>query len=504
MQAVGPWARRGVLPVLVVWLPVIVLWAGLVWRLRIEWALSETYRYGFWVPFLVILLLFRRWKDRSSNLLPSDRLLVIAVFLGFSLLPCELIIRANPDWRAAFWIYGMVAFVGSVVWLKSLAGWNWAFRFVPGLMLLFLAIPWLSLVEQPVIQGLSRLVAEGAVEVANLSGIPADFRGNVIVLADGVKLGIKDACSGLRSFQAALMAAWFFGELVRLTWGRRAILVVSGCFIAAVLNMGRAILLVFAGAAGWEQERLDVFHDRLGGGTAMMLFLLLGLCTWALSRRRHQGRSEPPTGADARTGALPLRGAIALGASVAVSLATATLWFQRNDPPAFSPLQVNWDRLSPSIERRSIGGDAREILRYSDGQYAVWQPTDGVRCDLFVFHWDAGKISSFADVHRPEICLPASGVDLQFEGKWSASQVPLTFDTWSEGRMHVFFARWDAQSGGLKGEGESSERIGRLAKALRGEALGARQVVEILVSGAADVASARQIVDQFMTTAVEF
>lgn len=482
-----------------------LLWIGLLWRLRQEWTLSETYRYGFWVPLLVILLVSRRWTDGGT---PSVGVSVatltkIGVAAGLAIFPCELIIRANPDWRVAFWFYGAVAFGGSVRWLSAIGGWRWAMRFVPALALLFLAIPWLSFIEQPLIQWLSRLVATSATEVANFLGIPAVHEGNTIALADGVRLGVEDACSGLRSLQSALMAAWFFGELVRLRWRRRFFLVGMGGLLAAAFNSVRATLLIQAAAMGTRGEALDAYHDQVGAGTAIALFACLAALTWLLSSRATLVKNRGMECAAGLPVPVPLLGALGLIVACVVSMGVATLWFRQDVVENPIRMQVKWDRLEPPVELREIGSLAREMLRFSDGQHAVWTPKDDVRCDVFFLDWEPGQISSFANVHRPDICLPASGIELTESGKWvaTAATADIAFETWRARGTYVFFSRWDGDRklGGLQG---GTGRLGRIGKALRGESIGARQSMEILVSGVDDVAEARSIVQQLVAAAV--
>ena len=505
MHTTGRFVRGRVLPVLAVWIPVALVWVGLLWRLRQEWALSETYRYGFWVPLLVIVLASRRWADGG---MPSVGVSVatltkIGVAAGLAIFPCELIIRANPDWRVAFWFYGAVAFGGSVSWLSAIGGWRWAVRFVPALALLFLAIPWLSFVEQPLIQWLSRLVATSATEVANLLGMPAVHEGNTITLEDGVRLGVEDACSGLRSLQSALMAAWFFGELVRLSWLRRFFLLLMGGLLAAGFNSLRAIMLIHAAAMGIRGTALDAYHDQLGAGTAIALFGCLAALTWSLSRRATLVKNREMERAPALAAPVPFLGALGLIVACVVSMGAATLWFRQDVVVNPVRMQVNWDRLEPPVELREIGSTAREMLRFSDGQHAVWTPKDDVRCDVFFFDWEPGQISSFANVHRPDICLPASGIELTESGKWVATSadVGISFETWRARGTYVFFSRWDGDRklGGLQG---GTGHLGRVEKALRGESIGARQSMEILVSGVDDVAEARSIVQQLVVAAV--
>lgn len=502
MHATGPWARRHILPILAVWLPVLALWSGLLWRLRQEWALSETYRFGFWVPLLVVLLLVRRDRDYHEPLrsLSYWPLVGIGIAVGLAIWPCEILIRANPDWRAAFWFYGLVAFGGSLVWLSASGGWRWAAWFTPALTLLFLAIPWLTIIEQPVIQTLSRLVAASAAEVANLSGIPATFEGNTIALANGIRLGVEDACSGLRSLQAAVMAAWFLGELVRLNWVKRLTLLLAGCVLAVVLNSVRAILLVTAAAGGTHGLQLETFHDRVGAGTALTLFIIIAMVTWILNRQESASRLTEPTASPGGTrSAWP---SIALLGAYGTSMLVATLWFRQNGSPETLRVTVDWDRLQPSVELQDITPGARKMLRFSNAAHAVWEPDTGVRCDIFFLNWEAGRISSFADVHRPEICLPASGFDLTPTGQWSPPSSDISFETWStDGGMHIFFSSWDCTTGSveiLRG----NRALNRISNALRGKSIKARQSMEIVVFGTTDMAAARLIVQQLTAATV--
>ena len=57
------------------------------------------------------------------------------------------------------------------------------------------------------------------VQALHLFGIPALQNGNLIEVKTGL-LGINEACSGIRSFQATLMVSLFLGELYQMSWRR--------------------------------------------------------------------------------------------------------------------------------------------------------------------------------------------------------------------------------------------------------------------------------------------
>ena len=84
----------------------------------------------------------------------------------------------------------------------------------------FVAVPWVTPMEAPIIQGLMHAIAALASETANLFGIPAQLEGNLIRVSTGL-VGVNEACSGVRSLQTALMIGLLFGELKRLSIWRR-------------------------------------------------------------------------------------------------------------------------------------------------------------------------------------------------------------------------------------------------------------------------------------------
>ena len=114
-----------------------------------------------------------------------------------------------------------------------------------------------------------------------------------------------------------------------------------------------------------------------------------------------------------------------------------------------------------------------------------------MRIDLYEFRWDAGRISSFGEIHRPDVCLPASGFELaQSDRAWRT--IGLGTRTLAVERfafaaggspLYVYFCAWD-----LAGGGEEVSPVtgvyGRLANAWRGRRVEGRRVVQVLVSGA--------------------
>ena len=116
------------------------------------------------------------------------------------------------------------------------------------------------MIEQPVIQGLTRLNTALTVEILGLLGIPAVPQGNVIELATG-SVGIDEACSGIRSLQATLMISLFLGEAVAV--GLPAV-----CFALLVVRSrdgvqpGTDALALLGGSASGDSGHCGLARSR--------------------------------------------------------------------------------------------------------------------------------------------------------------------------------------------------------------------------------------------------
>src|SRR5438552_11664928 len=127
---------------------------------------------------------------------------------------------------------------------KNASGKSWLHHFAFPIAFFFVAVPWVTPIEVPIIQGLMRVVAAVAAETVTLFGIPAQLEGNLIRVTSGL-VGVNEACSGVRSLQTALMIGLLFGELKRLSIWRRIMLVVGAIAIALAANLCRAVFLVW-------------------------------------------------------------------------------------------------------------------------------------------------------------------------------------------------------------------------------------------------------------------
>jgi len=163
------------------------------------------------------------------------------------LLPFRMLEAANPNWVMLYWVHALLL-LGMSLYSLQLWGGEVALRhyWFP-LFFLLTSVAWPSKIENWVTQGLQRGVARATVEVVGLFGIPAIARGSTVDIATG-RVGIDEACSGIRSLQTSIMLALLLGELFRLRPWQRILLLPFGILMALAANLGRTTLLTWSAA----------------------------------------------------------------------------------------------------------------------------------------------------------------------------------------------------------------------------------------------------------------
>jgi exosortase len=456
-------------------LTLLALWFVLCRQLSGEWSVNEQYSYGWFVPFFAAFLFWLRWEDRpesrkeeiESRMEPagaerhgrspkgervgaseSKRNRLIAGAIGMValliLFPVRLFEVANPDWRPLSWIHAF-AVIGITLALLYLAGgWAWVKHFSFPVLFFLIAVPWITPIEEPIVQGLMRGVAAAASETITLFGIPARLEGNLIRVNTGL-VGVNEACSGVRSLQTSLMIGLLFGELKRLSFAKRCLLVLGALAIAMIANFGRAFFLVWM-AATRDISAVDRWHDLAGYTIVGVVFLGSLALTAVLGRRREvegrkskveneRGVAASPAGvltSDLRSPTFPFLLStsyflLSLAWLVAIE-AGVEGWYRMHERGlvARERWTARWPETAKDFRDIHIDETTRRILRFDEGRGAMWKiagsekegerrkakgesgPEDGAL--LYFFRWRAGSNSALlANLHRPDVCLPASG-----------------------------------------------------------------------------------------------
>lgn len=425
------------------------LWFRLLNQLRIEWAVNPQYAYGWAVPVLCLLLLWRNLRPPaapesppaidlcSSFYLPSSISLLLLGLASLAYLPTRLIQEANPDWRFVSWALAAEVIVITLVILRLMPdgrsqaadGGCWsAFRLPPSafrfpILFFLVAVPWPTLIEGPLIQMLTRGNAGLSIELLNLVGIPALQRGNVIEISNGL-VGIDDACSGIRSFQATLMISLFLGEWYRLRPGRRVGLVAAGFGLAFLFNVGRTLLLVTV-AAKQGIAAIAAWHDPAGVTILVGCFVGLWLVGLGMARKQQSGISHQPSAiSDQWAEAGGPRAERGAGAWFAVGLAgwilaveVSTEWWYRAHERGLARA-VGWQLVIPGdvsgAKELPMSENATRFLRYDTAQNVTWTDSGGSRWQTIFLQWNAGRVAAhLARSHTPEVCLSAAGHRLE-------------------------------------------------------------------------------------------
>ena len=425
------------------------LWFILCRQLSGEWSVNEQYNYGWFVPFFAVYLFWLRWQDRPEPEISGQRSAVsrqksklVAAAIGIPalllLLPVRLFEIANPEWRPLGWIHAASVAALTLLYLWCVGGRPWLRHFAFPVAFFFVAIPWVTPIELPIIQGLMRGVAAVAAETVTLFGIPTQLEGNLIRVSNGL-VGVNEACSGVRSLQTALMIGLLFGELKRLSIWRRVALAAIAIAIALAANFCRAVFLVWI-AATRNISEVSRWHEFAGYAIVGLVFVGTFGLAYLLGRKEPSDPAaagvSPATMKELQPTRLPLQPPILSWSFLASWLvfafcwivaveAGAHLWYRAHEGNLVSTTRwdVQWPEAAPNFHKLKIDEEVHRVLRFDEGQGAAWtwpttdspatlgQPKPStITCLLYLFRWKPGRNSALlANLHRPDVCLPAVG-----------------------------------------------------------------------------------------------
>lgn len=146
--------------------------------------------------------------------------------------------------------------------------------FVFPVLIWLVSAPIVSAVETQLNLFLLRKVVTVVAFVFDVLGLPIEQQGNVLALPKG-KVGVEDACSGIRSLTGCLFAGAFIAAVFLERWWRKLALLVVALGLAVATNLGRSLFLT-AWAYAHGPEAIDgTVHDIAG-------YAVLGLTTAGL------------------------------------------------------------------------------------------------------------------------------------------------------------------------------------------------------------------------------
>jgi len=482
-----------------------LFWLVAIYQIGAQWSLYPQYSYGWAVPLLIGYFALRRWQKRpppesaSSTFLPRVLMVVLAAGFFFT----RLIQEPNLIWRLPSWLMGFEVVGITLAAIYLAGGKSWLKHFAFPACFFFVAIPWLRPIEEPFIQGLARFNAKTTVEILSLLGIPVLQQGNVIETSRGL-VGIDEACSGVRSFQATLMLSLLFGEYYFLNLKERWKLVMAGIALAVGANILRTATLVLV-CTQKGLKTMEQWHDPTGVGILTICFLGL----WAIARvfipktgapHGHQFHASAETAL--RT--FPKTLSIGLGVALVLAEVSTELWYRMHEHGSSHALAwtLKFPEDKSTFQKFEISKTARERLNFNEGAALGWADHAGHKWQMLYFSWDPARtrrgriLVQDGKNHVPEGCLTASGKKLITDAgvkKLTANSIVLPFRAYvfeDQGEpMHVYFCLWQDLAGSKETDYEKfltqSPRLASVALGNRSSGVGL-QILELAVWGIKD------------------
>jgi exosortase/archaeosortase family protein len=298
------------------------------------------------------------------------------------------------------------------------------------------------------------------------------------------------------------MVSLFLGELYSFTTSRRVVLIMIGALLAFICNVARTAILVWAGTTK-GLNAIEAWHDP--AGLTILVVCMFGL--WIASLIMQRRGTTPSIGTLVGGQRSPIHlnwtllGALALWLVLAEVAVQA--WYHSHHMLTRVHWAVRWPESESNYKQVPIAPAAEMLLRYSEGGGAAWEGQDGRRWMMYFFRWLPGRTAArFVKVHRPDICLPASGRTMERDNGLhllvvNGVSLPVRSYRFDDRGvpLHVFYCYWDARSSyenAAAAESEDWSARGRLRAALQGRREIGAQMLEVVVWGYQDDAEASE------------
>lgn len=232
-----------------------------------RWESDPQYSHGYLVPlFSLVLLWLRRDKLQWDQLNPS--------WWGVPLLVLSIAVRGFGAYKHYPWLEHIPLLPCVVGLCLIMGGWaalRWAW---PALLFLFFMIPLPYSVGLKLAGPLQNLATIASTYALQTFGLPALSEGNTILVEDH-RIGIVEACSGLRMLVVFFALATGLVLVVNRPWPDKVILVASAIPIALIANVIRVIItgLLYVNVSNSKVAHV-FFHDVAGW---IMMPMALGM-----------------------------------------------------------------------------------------------------------------------------------------------------------------------------------------------------------------------------------
>src|SRR3984893_9504382 len=250
------------------WFAVLLIacYAPVLYNLVRQWATDEDMGHGFFVPLVAGYIAWQRRSELTAvKPVPNYWGLVVVVLGAIQMMLGTLGAQIFVA-RTAFLVslIGAVLFLGGTRTLKILA--------FPLFLLLFM-FPIPNIIYARITLPLQLFASSVAETVLNFIGTPVLRDGNVLELANGQRLSVVEACSGIRPLLSlsflSLIYAYFFDNKVWMRW----VLLVATIPIAIAANASRVTLTGLI--SEYRPDLAQGFFHTLEGWVLFIVALVL-------------------------------------------------------------------------------------------------------------------------------------------------------------------------------------------------------------------------------------
>jgi exosortase len=241
-----------------------------------KWVNDPQYSHGLLVPVFSAYLVWKAWQAGPlvPRPLPWLGCGLVGLTLGMRALAGTLLFHQLDAASLMLALVGVTLAAGGMPLLKRVGG---------GLLFLVFMVPLPYELERNVGQPLKTAATASSTFLLQTLGQPAIQDGNLILI-DEVRLGVVDACSGLKML--VTFAAFSVGAALLMQRSRfEKLMVLLGIIpVAIVTNVLRITATGLAYVVLSDKGTLDFLHDFYGWLMMPVGLALLGLELWVLKR----------------------------------------------------------------------------------------------------------------------------------------------------------------------------------------------------------------------------
>lgn len=268
----NPAILLGSLAALVTW----AFWPTLAF-LHDKWSGDPQYSHGYLVPLFSAYLLNQN-RERLRSAVPHA-----LPWIGGGVLLLALAMRLAAGGLLFHQLDALALLVAIAGLVLAVGGWSILKLTGPAIVFLLFAIPLPYELERNVGGPLKTAATVSSTYLLQTCGLPAIAEGNLILI-DEVRLGVVDACSGLKMLMT--FAAFSVGAVLlnSRTWFERGMVLLGIVPVAMLANILRIVATGITHTIVHDKPTNDWLHDVYGWCMMPLGLGLLALELWILKR----------------------------------------------------------------------------------------------------------------------------------------------------------------------------------------------------------------------------